>query len=295
MSNDSGKEVLYGNLTSDNISDIIVTKQYHTVTKPPRLHFHTYNEILYIQQGSYKIYAPNKIYEGNSPCLLFFKRGIYHGSIRVDCEKNHFSCYVVKFTSDAFEDIPDMMLEKNTFKTSDVIVVPLNPQMNDRINSKIEELYELYGKKDSSLLRMMYSYLTLILNFVVNTAENNIALQFIYKSSKEFYIGDVIKSIMEITDRGECISATELAERFYVSPSKLSKDFLKVAGINIKEFITLRQVEMINRMLKKGMSNKEIVENCGFSCESYFIRFYRKHMGITPGNYRNTISSNMSE
>ena len=34
-------DVLYGKLTEDNQTDIIVTKQLHTTTKPTRLHFHT--------------------------------------------------------------------------------------------------------------------------------------------------------------------------------------------------------------------------------------------------------------
>lgn len=280
------KEVLYGKLTDERTNDIVVNKQYHTVTKPPTLHFHNHNELLYISQGKYKIYAPKRIYQGDTPCLIFFKRGVYHNSVRVDCEKTPFSCYVIKFTSEVFEEIPEMMLDKKVFADSDVIIVPLNPQTNQRLNTKFEELYELHNKKDAALLRMMYAYLTLILNQVVYAAGEQSAFQFVYKSSKDFYIGDVIKSIMEITGKGECISVSELAERFFVSNSKLSKDFLKISGLNIKTFITELQLEQINKMLKKGMTNKEIVERCGFSGESYFIRFYRKHIGVTPGNYR---------
>ena len=43
---------------------------------------------------------------------------------------------------------------------------------------------------------MIYVYLTLILNHVAYAAGEQSAFQFVYKSSKDFYIGDVIKSIM---------------------------------------------------------------------------------------------------
>lgn len=280
------KEVMYGKLTDDRMNDIVVNQQYHTVTKTPTLHFHLHNELLYISHGKYKIYAPKKIYQGDTPCLIFFKRGVYHNSVKVDCEHTPFCCSVIKFTSEIFEEIPDVMLEKGVFIDNDVIIVPLDSRDNERLYAKFEEIYEIYNQKDSTLLCMMRAYLTLILVHIVYAAKKQEALQFVYKASKEFYIGDVIQSIMEITGRGECVCVSALAERFFVSISKLSKDFQKVSGINIKTFITELQLQQINKMLKQGMSNKEIVEQCGFSGESYFIRFYRKHMGITPGSYR---------
>ena len=63
---------------------IAASYQIHNSTCPPQLHFHDCHEIMIITQGKYKLYAPQNVYEGEGPCLVFYHLGTYHGSVRVD-------------------------------------------------------------------------------------------------------------------------------------------------------------------------------------------------------------------
>ena len=38
-------------------------------TPKSNIHFHNGYEILFITQGNYTIYTPNKLYEGKGPCI----------------------------------------------------------------------------------------------------------------------------------------------------------------------------------------------------------------------------------
>ncbi len=285
----------YGRLTEENIENIEMAKHNSDFTRKARLHFHSHHEILYIEQGIFKIYAPKEIYAGEGACIIFFKRGVYHGTVRIDCERIPFKSYDIKCTSDTLENIPDNMLQKDIFVNNDIVIVPLENVKKRIFQPKIEELWGLCSDGREQNLRIIYSYITVILNVMVYNAEHQNALCHVCKPDKELYICDVVRTIIQEVDGGKSITASSLAETFYVSLSKLSKDFSRIVGLNIKSFITQRQIECINKMLKKGSSNKAIVGKFGFSCESYFVRFYRKYMGITPGEYRTRFISSAAD
>lgn len=289
------RDLLYGKLREETIEDIEMAKHNSDIARFARLHFHNHHEIFYIEQGIFKICAPKEIYAGEGACIAFFKRGVYHGTIRVDCEKIPFRSYEIKCNSDMFENIPDNMLRKDIFVNNDIVIVPLENVKKRIFSPKIEELWGLCDDGREQNLRIIYSYITVILNVMVYNAEHQNALCHVCKPDKELYICDVVRTIMQEVDRGKNINASSLADTFYVSISKLSKDFSRIVGLNIKSFIAQIQMERINKMLKKGMSNKTIIEKLGFSSESYFVRFYRKYMGITPGEYRTRFISSAAD
>ena len=187
------------------------------------------------------------------------------------------------------------MLQKDIFVNNDIVIVPLDNVGKRMFQPKIEELWRLCSDGREQNLRIIYSYLTVLLNGMVYNSEHQNALCHVCKPDKELYVCDVVRTIIQEVDGGRSITASSLAETFYVSLSKLSKDFSRIVGLNIKSFIAQRQIECINKMLKRGVSNKAIVGKFGFSCESYFVRFYRKYMGITPGEYRNRYISSAAD
>ena len=47
------------------------------------------------------------------------------------------------------------------------------------------------------------------------------------------------------------------------------------------------RIEQAKRLLLRAdLSVGEVAEECGFEDESYFVRFFKKNVGITPGAYR---------
>ena len=56
---------------------IAIGRQEHRTTKPPQMHFHNCYEVLLVTTGKYQLYAPQKLYEGEGACIVFFGRGVY--------------------------------------------------------------------------------------------------------------------------------------------------------------------------------------------------------------------------
>ena len=267
---------------------IAVSNQTHTVTRPSELHFHDAHEILLVTQGKYRIYAPQKLYEGEGPCIVFFRCGTYHGCVRVDCEKTPFKCYVVNYAQREVDNIPSYMLNVRHEFDKDVLIMHIDEETAaflGRICHEMWKLYLMYRLSDR-ILPDIYGYFIVMLNNIADIIKRGDVLSFETGKDDEYYIYKVIKMVLEAVDRGEDISVSSIAEHFFVSSSKLSKDFQKIVGTTLKSLIDKLRLERIKNMLRDGMENKEIAQKCGFSNDSYFIQFFNKHMNMSPGMYR---------
>jgi ligand-binding sensor protein/AraC-like DNA-binding protein len=82
-------------------------------------------------------------------------------------------------------------------------------------------------------------------------------------------------------------SMAELAELCHVSPSYFSRLFTKDVGESYSHFISRLRVEWAKGLLEStDCSVQEISDKLGFSDSGYFIKTFKKHVGVTPAFYR---------
>lgn len=85
------------------------------------------------------------------------------------------------------------------------------------------------------------------------------------------------------------LTVIELASRMYMSRTGLSTLFSKYAGIGINEYINNLRVSNVNNLLFQGKTITDAAMESGFKSVRTFNHVYRKHMGITPTEYVETI------
>ncbi|WP_367567317.1 AraC family transcriptional regulator [Lacrimispora sp.] len=79
----------------------------------------------------------------------------------------------------------------------------------------------------------------------------------------------------------------ELAERFFISKSYLSKIFREVTGLSVNEYRNLARMRKAQKLLKNSRySITEISGLLGFESVTYFERVFKKHCAATPLKYR---------
>ena len=267
---------------------LTVYYQEHNSTHPPQLHFHDCYEVMFILQGKYEIYAPRSVYKGEGPALVFFHLGTYHGCIRTECEKHAFKCYVFNYQKSIIDAIPAHMIKADGLHDKDVHISPIDKETVDFLIPMAQSLFNSYTehKYEESIPPESYGYLLVVLNRFAELVRSGKAISFDGRADGDNYIYKIVKDIMELVAAGKDVFVREIAEKYSVSNSKLSKDFQKVMGITVKSMVDELVMERIKTMLKKGISNTEVAAACGFSSESYFIQFFCKHANISPGNYR---------
>lgn len=85
----------------------------------------------------------------------------------------------------------------------------------------------------------------------------------------------------------EDITLSDLARHSCMSRSALIRQFHRSYGCTPLSFILNRRIELARKLLMEGdLQVKHVAYECGFQDVNYFIRLFRKRMGITPGRFQ---------
>lgn len=87
------------------------------------------------------------------------------------------------------------------------------------------------------------------------------------------------------------LSLSEMADSMRMDQSYLSKQFKSKVGVSFIQYVTKYRIDRAKELLKStDMKQSEIATQVGLSNAQNFIRIFKKYEGITPGQYKNTIS-----
>ena len=87
----------------------------------------------------------------------------------------------------------------------------------------------------------------------------------------------------------EKISLAELADAFKVSPNYLSQLFKRHMEMGLNEYITNQKIIKSRHLLREtNMRIYEIAESLGFENAFYFSKVFKKTVGLSPKDYRNS-------
>lgn len=103
--------------------------------------------------------------------------------------------------------------------------------------------------------------------------------------SQEIVIQKMIPYIQEHLT--EAFSVKELAEYVALNPNYAMRLFKKTTGKSILEYVTEKRIELAVTLLQQKNYNNEILaEKTGYISSNYFIRQFKKCMGMTPREYK---------
>ncbi len=96
----------------------------------------------------------------------------------------------------------------------------------------------------------------------------------------------VIK-IMDWVEHGyaDKLTVQKAAEHFNFSSCYFCKWFRKQTGITFNEYLSAVRITHACTFLQKGLSVSETAQRCGYSDPSYFVKVFRRFLGITPLEY----------
>jgi len=87
--------------------------------------------------------------------------------------------------------------------------------------------------------------------------------------------------------REEDFSLSDLAEKLGVTPEHLCREFRRELGVPPKQYHNqLRAKAMQEWLVNSSTPTKQIARQFGFENTTNFIAFFKKHTGITPGEFR---------
>ena len=254
-------------------------------------HIHDTIEIVWITEGSFRIFIDDTEYDANRGELILFRSNTIHGVYAGQQPYNEY--YVLKIKPSSFFELAS---EKNVMQYLLRFVIAdkrakthwtASELPNSEIHSAIGKLITEYHAdgicKDISLKLCAYQIILALLRDMILREEKD-SLQ----SSAQNTAAQIYRSIQYINLRyKEDIDAGQCADRVNMSYSYFSRCFKKITGRSFKKYLNevrIRHAEQL--LMTTDYSVTRIASECGYNNVSYFISVYKALRGSTPSNDR---------
>ncbi|MCR5420798.1 MAG: AraC family transcriptional regulator [Lachnospiraceae bacterium] len=250
-------------------------------------HTHNYCEIYYLKSGSCTYTANSKKYHLTPGDLFIVRSGDPHSSSYngvTPSERIVIACNPDLLPADLFEMHPDI---KNTLYSTGKVV--LSPSLKKNIESIFEKMLSESNKPDdySSDFMMVYTINILLLLqrggvFVHEHAGNDIEVSPVIEQAINYIA----------LNYQNPVTLDEISEILNLCPSYFSKKFKTETGSTFKEYLNYIRLKQATQMLlTTDDSITKIALNCGFNSSNYFKDSFKKKQGMSPRDFRNTLSN----
>lgn len=103
-------------------------------------------------------------------------------------------------------------------------------------------------------------------------------------SSENATVNEVLRFLN--TNYLENLTVQSIADRFYLSKYYLCRLFKDNVGISLWDYVILRRIIYFNDLVKEGVPIEKACYKAGFRNYSNFFRLYKKHMNMTPLEFK---------
>lgn len=240
-------------------------------------HIHRHTEFVYIRSGESMAHAD----AGN--CLL----GADDFFIVFPNQVHRFETLIPE-KYDLFIVNPEIVPELQGFFNNVVPVTNVirNVSQNKELYDAIQELVSTANKPDSELKESLLKGRLLVF-FSILFGEMSVVP---YKKGD----GSTLRTIVDYCSNNftQNLSLSTLEENLHISKHYISHLFGDKLNIGFNDYINSLRITYASRLLRE--TNDPIIdisENSGFNSLRTFNRAFKKHMGVSPRDYRNNKNS----
>ncbi len=277
-----------GNITAMQESYPIRFAHHKTMDDPQKhiLHLNNYVEFYFYVDGNHQYIVENSLYKLRRGDIIVINPREVHKALAEDCVLyERFYILVDQHTFEKMYQDPLAPIINKSATMGNLICV------DDATREKILEL--LYAISDcfqdgrDDQLRAL-GYFLLILDAIGYSLKQGAS-----SVSDVAHTPDLLKKILVYVaeNTANIQSITEISSALGVTPQYLSSYFNNHIGTPLKTYIQAKKIALAKDLLDRGADVTRACYDCGFNDCSYFIRVFKKYVGITPMNYKRRLKS----
>ena len=157
--------------------------------------------------------------------------------------------------------------------------IPANVMQSIGLAANLEQLLAQIRQQDAH--SQMLCFCTVLQSLVLL---NRVVIQPDILPQQETHVDSILSYIN--THYTEDINIDSIAAALGMNKSYLSHLFKDRVGMSLWNYVILRRLNRVNDLLQTGESIEQACYRVGFQNYSNFFRLYKKHMGITPMQYK---------
>ena len=245
-------------------------------------HIHSAIEIIYIINGSYRVFADEEEFVIGEGDLILFRSNTIHRIFKLTPENGYY--YVFKISP---ELVSDLALQENA------VGYLLSLSVNNRNAKKVWRKEECERNGMASEIRRIISVDHLYcvdierklgVGKIIHTILKETYDLSQYESDSENLTRSIYDVLIYINKHfSEEITAKECSDMAYLSYSYFSRSFKSIVNMSFKDYLNLTRINHAEkRLFATDKTITQIASECGFNSVSYFIATYKKIKGKTP-------------
>ena len=241
--------------------------------------------LLFIQKGSAQVELDFRIYHLQPNCHLGMAAGL------------HFQCLKASpdFTVSYVTFVRDILLEITTpFNPSFFAFLnqyPMSPELSkeqlDGNRRMMEFIYHIYKEREHTFRLPIFK--NCMQNFLMDIYDKTKALFLHRNASNTTRQEELLERFIALVFQhsSTCREVQFYADRLCITTRYLSSIIQNLTGHSPKEHIDTRCIQEIKMQLRTtNKTMQEIAFQLNFPDQSFFSRYFKKHTGMTPAQYR---------
>ena len=258
---------------------------YHVEKTHPRYHmpyhWHTECEIIQIIEGNFSLTIDERTYQLKEGDIVFIQDGMLHGGSPENCV---YECLVFDMKL-LLKDNHICSKQVEAIISHDLQISNLLPGGGTPIGAVAKELFSAMREKftgyEFAVQGSLYLLVGLILRDGLYTADAGPQKHALFRLKQ---LKRVLRYIEE--HYGEEITLETLASVAGMNPKYFCRFFRQMTQKTPVGYLNYYRIECAREQLSTtSCTITEIALNCGFNDVSYFIKTFRKYMGVTPGQF----------
>ena len=260
---------------------VIDHRTRHVEGLSPLSHSHQFNEIYFLQSGKCHVYIENEKYNLEDGSVLF-----------IPAFKEH--TFVYYDTTDVKRTVLYISTEQlhwyfndNFNEEIDNLFVNRHIKLSRKLFEKIQ--FEKYNIDNLSALLTKAYFFEMIIYIIRCHRYND---EIIKKTDlSNITTGEILHYIDD--NYGNDLTLPELAKKFGISESGLSKKIKAFTNMTFKEYLTKTRIEAAKSLLISSEKNiTEIAVLCGYNSSNFFGDVFKKNVGMSPSSYKKMLTMN---
>ena len=256
---------------------------HKTVDRPENhvLHINNHVEIYFYISGNHRYIVENTLYDLKRGDIIVINPREVHRALPLS--EGLYERFYFLVDGNAFCDMNIDPLDAILCKPSDIgnLISP-EQETRERI---IEMLYEIAGcfsDGQNEQLRAFSLFLRILdeINRNIKTAAPALG----NAEKMPSLLHQILVYIAENT--ADIQSTAQIATALGITPQYLSRYFSKHTGTSLKVYIQAKKIALSKTLLDKGSDVTQACYDCGFNDCSYFIKIFKKYVGLTPHAYK---------
>lgn len=269
------------------IDQVIRDGEYSMVTR----HFHDTYELYYLLEGQRYYFIEKQTYLVKAGDVVMIKPDrIHKTSTAGEPYHNRILLQISKELMNPLLKVCDLGSMEDIFR-EDVMILSVPEKDREEILRLSRQIHKEIEERQKKYMTGVKFKLAELLLYVTRCQKKQQFWQESQKAQtwKHQKVHEAADYLMNHPETGE--SLEELAKRFYISKSYLSRIFREVTGFSVNEFKNVSRIKKSQQLLlHSDYSITEISNILGFENLTYYERVFKKYSGVTPLKYRKEIS-----